>query len=217
MTMRYFPAALLALAACGPGPDSAGRTSGSEAGAPSGSTEAEPAEPQKTPEPSSRRAPAPPKLIGENLARAQWAAAENRELCAPLALASDGGYRADLRPASFGGGWGVAFDLPGQRSAYGFAGPGLIAADRAPPKAQRRRLAEQWPLMRDLAGLPQPAFAGYGRVGAEPYTEDNPDGSGLHSLAYVRIGGQVCTYNVWSRISRAHLETLLDNLRVLKV
>jgi hypothetical protein len=38
----------------------------------------------------------------------------------------------------------------------------------------------------------------------------------LQSVAYVRVGGQDCTYNVWSRISRAHLEALLDNLRLLR-
>ena len=55
---------------------------------------------------------------------------------------------------------------------------------------------------RDTSGLPSLP---------EP---DNAQGEGLESLAYMRVAGQGCTYNVWSRISRAHLETLLDNLRL---
>lgn len=153
-------------------------------------------------------------LIGEGVARSQWDMAENRAQCAPLALASDGGVRGKARPASFGGGWAVAFDLPGVRSAYGFAGTGLLPQDDQPASWQRDRLTRQWPQMRDLAALPAPSFAGYGVVGAQPYPADNVAGKRLHSLAYLRVGGQRCTYNVWSRISRAHLETLLDNLRL---
>ena len=43
----------------------------------------------------------------------------------------------------------------------------------------------------------------------------NPDGRGLNSGAYVRVGGERCTYNLWSRLGRAHLEVLLDSLRKL--
>ncbi|WP_375196143.1 hypothetical protein [Sphingobium sp.] len=155
-------------------------------------------------------------LIGERRARAEWAKAENRKSCAPLALAAPGNAEGTPRAATFSGGWAVAFDLPGLRSAYGFAGTGLLPGDKADSKAQRRRLVGQWPYFRDLAHLPRPSFAGYGQEGAEAYPAGNPGGAGLHSLAYLRIGGQRCTYNVWSRISRAHLEWLLDNLRVLR-
>ena len=153
-------------------------------------------------------------MIGEDVARAQWDMAENRATCAPLALLSDGGVKGKARPAQFGGGWAVAFDLPGLRSAYGFAGPGIIAMDGEAEPAQRARLTKQWPHRRDLPALPGPAFAGYGLVGAQPYPADNAQGKGLESLAYMRVAGQGCTYHVWSRISRAHLETLLDNLRL---
>jgi len=154
--------------------------------------------------------------IGERRARAEWAKAENRKSCAPLALAAPGEPEGTPRAARFGGGWGVAFDLPGLRSAYGFAGTGLLPDDRADPRTQRRRLTDQWPYMRELVRLPTPSFAGYGQEGAQPYPAANPGGQGLHSLAYLRVGGQRCTYNVWSRISRAHLEWLLDNLRLLR-
>ena len=49
------------------------------------------------------------------------------------------------------------------------------------------------------------------------YPPDNPAGRGLNSLAYVRAGEEGCTYNVWSRLGRAHLELLLDALRVVRV
>ncbi|UZW54528.1 hypothetical protein NUH86_13620 [Sphingobium sp. JS3065] len=155
-------------------------------------------------------------LIGERRARAEWAKAENRKFCAPLALARPGDPEGTPRAASFGGGWGVAFDLPGLRSAYGFAGTGLLPEDKADARTRRRRLAAQWPYMRELTRLPAPSFAGYGQEGAQAYPAADSGGKGLHSLAYVRIGGQRCTYNVWSRISRAHLEWLLDNLRLLR-
>ena len=158
----------------------------------------------------------PVTLIGERRARAEWAKAENRKACAPLALAAPGDPEGAPRSATFGGGWGVAFDLPGLRSAYGFAGTGLLPQDGANARAQRRRLTAQWPHVRELARLRAPSFAGYGQEGASPYPANNPRGTGLHSLAYVRIAGQRCTYNEWSRISRAHLEFLLDNLRVLR-
>ncbi|WP_420145412.1 hypothetical protein [Sphingobium sp.] len=155
----------------------------------------------------------PPKaMIGEDVARAQWDMAENRAQCAPLALLYDGGMKGKARRAEFGGGWAVAFDLPDLRSAYGFAGPGIIGMDGEADAAQRARLKKQWPHMRDLPALR--GFAGYGLVGAEPYPAADPQGKGQESLAYMRVAGQRCTYNVWSRVSRRHLETLLDNLRL---
>lgn len=157
----------------------------------------------------------PSTLIGERRARAEWRKAENRQHCAPLALAAPGDPEGAPRAAAFGGGWGVAFDLPGLRSAYGFAGTGLLPDDEADDAIQRDRLYRQWPYFRDLAQFSAPSFAGYGQEGAEAYPAGNREGTGLQSLAYVRIAGQRCTYNVWSRISRDHLTWMLDNLRVL--
>ncbi|MFB0874222.1 MULTISPECIES: hypothetical protein [unclassified Sphingobium] len=161
-------------------------------------------------------APLPrPMLVGESIARAEWAKAKAKVGCAPLALVSDAGADGAARRAEFSGGWGVAFDLPGRRSAYGFAGPGVLPQDRAPAEAQRARLAKQWPYRMEIDTLPAPSFAGYGLSGAQPYPTGNPEGNGMESVAYLRVGGQACTYNVWSRISRAHLEALLGHLRVL--
>ncbi len=157
----------------------------------------------------------PPTPLAASLTRAEWRRAENRASCAAIALTTDGGASATPRRAQFAGGWAIAFDAPQQRSAYGVAGAGLTDADIAAPADQRRRLLGQWPYFAELPTLPGPAFAGYGVVGAMPYPATNADGRGLHSLAYVRIGRERCTYNVWSRISRAHLETLLQSLRML--
>lgn len=155
-------------------------------------------------------APAPVPLA-QNLTRNEWATADNRDQCAPLVLTSDGGAPGYARRANFAGGWGVAFDTEEVRSAYGVAGPGLVAADEA--DGQEVRLRQQWPYFTRLSDLPQPAFAGYGIEGATPYREEAPDGVGENSLAYVRWGSEACTYNVWSRLGRAHLEVLLQSLR----
>lgn len=153
------------------------------------------------------------------LIRAQWRRADNRATCAPLAFTDIGsGAQATPRRANFSGGWAIAFDLPSLRSAYGIAGPGLILPqDNQPAPTQRERLRRQWPFWVELKTLPQPAFAGYGIEGAEPYPAANPDGHGLNSLAYLRVGGQTCTYNVWSRLGRGHLELLLRGLREIPV
>lgn len=151
----------------------------------------------------------------EWIALAEWSKAENRAQCAPLVFRSEAGLAGTPRRAEFSGGWAVAYDVPGLRSAYGVAGTGLLPADRNGAHVHRARLMAQWPHFREIRTLPAPSFAGYGLSGAEPYPSDNPQGNGLHSLAYLRVGGQTCLYNVWSRISRAHLETLLSNLRVV--
>ena len=95
------------------------------------------------------------------------------------------------------------FDLPGLRSAFGIAGTGTAAPTD-------EELA-QWPLHLAWPG----GRAGYGLSGRKPYVPDDPDGAGQESLAYLRIDGQGCLYNVWSRLGRAHLELLLRGLRPL--
>jgi len=152
-----------------------------------------------------------PVPLALKLTRNEWATAKNRGSCAPMVLTSDGGAPADARRANFAGGWGVAFDTEDERSAYGVAGAGLTAADRA--AGQEERIKAQWPYFMELPDLPAPSFAGYGREGAERYRAQVPDGVGENSLAYVRVAGQDCTYNVWSRLGRAHLEVLLQSLR----
>jgi hypothetical protein len=156
----------------------------------------------------------PQTSAAERMVLAVWRKAANRKTCAPLTFGSTNEFEASPRAAVFSGGWGVAFDLPGSRSAYGIAGTGHVPEAPGDSRLQRQRLFEQWPLFRDLPDLPSPAFAGYGYEGEQTYGAAAAKRSGGKHLAYVRVGGQACDYNVWSRMGRAHLETLLANLRL---
>lgn len=220
MLKAIIPLALLA-AACAPSPSD---QSANEVGWPGEADVSDNAADASMPpppaaDPEAVPAPDPEPLIGETVALAEWRKADNRATCAPLALASDGGAGGTLRRANFGGGWGIAFDVPNVRSAYGFAGAGALDQDRLPQADRAALLEEQWPYHRRWgagANLPAGSFAGYGLVGAERYRQAQPGGEGEHSLAYLRIPGQACLYNVWSRVSRAHLEALLDGLRIVE-
>jgi len=136
---------------------------------------------------------------------ASWRAADNREGCAPLsfdrsAIPAD----ATARPATFSGGWGIAFDRtsgPGLapsgepcancgRSAFGIAGTGTGPSAGTYPWPNRREWSDG-------------SSAGWGREG----------GSGENFLAYVEVAGESCLYNVWSRRSESHLEELIESLR----
>ena len=67
-------------------------------------------------------APVPRAMLGEATVLAEWRTADNRRTCAPLAFATTRAGAGRARRANFGGGWGVAFDRPGLRSAFGVAG-----------------------------------------------------------------------------------------------
>ncbi|HEU0301865.1 MAG TPA: hypothetical protein VFR37_20590 [Longimicrobium sp.] len=162
-----------------------------------------PPTPQPPPPPAAPSLPAAP-WSGERLAAAavpeayvtEWRKAENRSACALIAPASLGeGEGARPRSATFSGGWAVAYDRSGLRSAFGIAGTGSRASDLA---------YDAWPHRRAWA---DGSSAGYGPEG----------GTGPNELAYLRIAGQDCLYNVWSRLGRAHLERLLESLRFVVV
>jgi hypothetical protein len=122
----------------------------------------------------------------------QWAEAENRRSCALIAPADLGiGAGATPRAAQFAGGWAVAYDTPGQRSAFGVAGTGSAASE---PRYS------DWPRHREWS---DGSTVGYGPEG----------GTGPNQLAYLEIAGQGCLYNVWSRLGVEHLEHLLEQLR----
>lgn len=123
----------------------------------------------------------------------EWSRAENRESCAPLAFRGTGGLERPVEPrrASFAGGWAVAYDAPGLRSAYGIAGTGVEPGPDT---------YDEWPHRIEWA---DGSSAGYGPEG----------GSGPRQLAYLRVAGQRCLYNVWSAVSVDHLERLLAELR----
>jgi hypothetical protein len=132
--------------------------------------------------------------------------ADNRAKCAvlaPLSVAPD----AKPRSAYFGGGWGIAYDQPGQpgsdangydcatcgRSAFGVAGAGVEPGGPT----------YQWENNVEYA---DGSHVGYGLQG----------GSGPGWLAYIIIPGQGCMYNVWSHIGREHLEELISKLRFVE-
>ena len=139
-------------------------------------------------------------LSAQNVAAvypAAWKAAENRATCrliAPAALGAGDG--ATARVATFGGGWAVAYDEGGVRSAFGVAGTGVKAADST---------YRDWPHTRRWS---DGSNAGYGPEGG---------GVGPNQLAYLRIAGQGCLYNVWSRLGITHLEYLLEQLRFVEI
>lgn len=126
----------------------------------------------------------------------EWSWADNQQQCALIAPASLGaGADAAPRAAAFAGGWAVAYDLPGQRSAFGVAGTGSTTSGE---------IFAGWTNRRDWA---DGSFAEYGPEGGE----------GPNQLAYLRVAGQDCLYNVWSRLGVEHLELLLDQLRRVQV
>ena len=108
-----------------------------------------------------------------------------------IRLMGDG---ARPRAAYFGGGWGVAYDKPGRRSAFGIAGAGIRADARS---------IERWPMvLRWVDG----SAAGYG-----------PEGDvGPGYLAYLKVTGQGCLYNVWSNLGSRHLRFLIGQLRQVR-
>ena len=185
----------LALAACGgrgvapapesPVPDTPPTTT------PPAEPPAEPPAPPPAPWSAPPLAPGsvPPVLLE------QWRRAENRTSCAPLAPARIAAPAAEPRAATFGGGWGVAWDTPGTRSAFGVAGTGVEPSPDT---------YDDWPYQVRWA---DGSRAGYGPEG----------GDGPNQLAYLRVAGQRCLYNVWSRLGVAHLEELLSALRFVDI
>ena len=127
---------------------------------------------------------------------AQWRKADNRATCAPLAPV-DTADRPDAkpRPANFSGGWAVAYDEPGLRSAFGVAGAGVAATG-----------AGDSPFP-DSITWADGSIASYGLEG----------GTGPGYLAYLEVDGQGCLYNVWSNLGEAHLLHLLSSLRKVDV
>ncbi|HEX6086770.1 MAG TPA: hypothetical protein VF266_19720 [Thermoanaerobaculia bacterium] len=127
----------------------------------------------------------------------EWLQAENRSTCALIAPRSAGaaGAGATPRAATFSGGWAVAYDLPNLRSAFGVAGTGT--------KSDAPGAYDQWPHRIEWE---DGSKAEYGPEG----------GAGPKQLAYVKVQGQECLYNVWSALGREHLELLLRELRYVR-
>ncbi len=86
----------------------------------------------------------------------------------------------------------MAYDLPGIRSAFGIAGSG---SDAWSPDVYAK-----WP---HNISWSDGSSAGYGPEAA----------TGPNWLAYVKIPGQQCLYNVWSRRGQRDLEQIIQSLR----
>ena len=127
--------------------------------------------------------------------RTEWRKAENRATCALVVPASLGdGTGATPRAGVFSGGWAVAYDRPGMRSAFGIAGSGTTPDSTT---------YDAWP---NKIRWADSSSVGYGPEG----------GTGPNQLAYLRIHGQQCLYNVWSRLGVTHLEFLISQLRFVE-
>jgi len=153
--------------------------------------------------------PAPwsaPALMQERVAPVflrEWRRAENRASCALLAPVDLGaGKGAKPRRANFYGGWAVAYDRPGSpgtlpsgadcvkcgRSVFGIAGTGsTVGNDNFANFSERIVWADG-------------SYAGY-------------DAGSSRTLAYLKVQGQGCLYNVWSNLGSTHLRELLGKLR----
>jgi hypothetical protein len=126
----------------------------------------------------------------------QWRKADNRALCAPVAPIDLAGHPdAKPRAANFSGGWAVAYDEPGVRSAFGIAGSDADAG---------RASDSIW---LDSITWADGSTASYGLEG----------GTGPGHLAYLEIAGQGCLYNVWSKHGADHVVALLERLRFVDV
>lgn len=127
----------------------------------------------------------------------EWAKSETKERCPILALPSNAPAHLaghQVRRANFSGGWGVAYDLPNLRSAYGVANAGVTE-----PLGPRSIWA-------DYHQYADGTELSYGREGGDP--EGN-------WLAYLILGDSQCFYNIWSQKSKAHLEQIITELRVV--
>jgi hypothetical protein len=137
-----------------------------------------------------------PRIAVQTVYVEQWSKAENRDTCALVTFRTlgDAGKGAQARAANFAGGWAVAYDFSHLRSAFGIAGAGVKADD---PSYDKWPYAYEW--------------------GDGSKVEYGPEGGqGPNQLAYLRIAGQDCLYNVWSRLGREHLEELLREIRMVE-
>ncbi len=124
----------------------------------------------------------------------EWRRAENQLWCSGLYPDSLDTGDATIRRAEFAGGWALAWDLPGLRSAFGIAGTGS-------------------PAWEDI-GVRMPATVAYGAqvVG---YGGEGFDDTAQQRLAEFAIPGQLCGYQVWSKLGDAHLLEVIDSLRLV--
>ncbi|MDX1450064.1 MAG: hypothetical protein R3246_13480, partial [Acidimicrobiia bacterium] len=124
----------------------------------------------------------------------EWSRADNRSWCSAFAITdptlTDG---FTPRAAEFSGGWGLAYDAPDLRSAFGVAGAGLVS---------KPEMATRWPTVQHFA---DGSVVGYG---GEGFDEANP-----RRLGELAVAGQGCMYQVWSELGDEHLAAVIESLR----
>ncbi len=133
----------------------------------------------------------PPELADE------WSIAENRMWCSALTIDNPRlveAYKA--RTANFEGGWGLVYDAPDLRSAFGVAGTSLVS---------QIELVRRWPNVEYYA---EGSVLGYGGEGLD---ESNP-----RRLGELVVFGQGCIYQVWSELGNEHLMEVVNSLRFVE-
>ena len=134
----------------------------------------------------------------DSVYRQEWLKAESKATCPIIALPKSSSaqlYASKVRRANFASGWGVAYDLPDLRSAYGVANAGTFPAGEE---------GFNWPY--DIT-YKDGSTAGYGHKGGKP---------GADWLAYIVLPESRCFYNVWSAQGKEHLEQMIADLRLVK-
>lgn len=128
----------------------------------------------------------------------EWSKSPTKNTCPILALPKDANSQIkghSVRRANFSGGWGVAYDLPNERSAYGVANAGVLKAGE--------QVYNSWPYS---VVYQDGSTVGYGHEGGDPSAK---------WLAYLVIPQNRCFYNVWSAQGQFHLEQMLSELRLV--
>ncbi len=125
----------------------------------------------------------------------EWRLSENQLWCSGLYPDGFDTGEATIRRADFAGGWAMAWDLPDQRSAFGIAGTGSPAWEG---------IGARMPMTVEYGDQ----IVGYGGEGF--------DDAAQQRLAEFAIPGQLCGYQVWSRLGDEHLLELVDSLRLVE-
>ncbi len=128
---------------------------------------------------------------------AEWKKSANHNVCPLLVLPNNADSQLlnhSVRRANFSGGWGVAYDIPELRSAYGVANTGIAAP------------VGHLAIWHDYHVYDDGTELTYGREGGNPNAQ---------WLAYLTLADNHCQYNIWSKQGKAHLEQLIADLRVV--
>jgi hypothetical protein len=138
-----------------------------------------------------------------------WATADNRAVCAPIALATAGEARARVSEM-IEGGWAVEFDQAGSpgmnesgdtcarcgRGTFGIAGTAMQPTDLASEDAETA----------------SPSFADGSHLAVEPPAEGEQV-----AAAMITMSDQGCVYQVWSFLGEAHVRELVAGVRRIDV